>query len=76
MSRSVFEEDLMNTNDFIGASFDELTREEMDFITGAAGTVQPQVTPTVVVSIASKVVGGGAVSFVGTYTASAAFKCR
>lgn len=40
---------LMNREQF-GASFTELTQEEMDFITGANGLAQPQATPTVVTS--------------------------
>ena len=31
-----------------GASFDDLSQNEMDFVTGATGTVQPLVTPTIV----------------------------
>lgn len=39
----------MNREHF-GASFTELTQEEMDFVTGAKGSVQPQATPTVTTS--------------------------
>lgn len=31
-----------------GASFDELSQSEMDFITGATGSVQSRATPTIV----------------------------
>ncbi|WP_353888239.1 mersacidin family lantibiotic [Arcanobacterium pinnipediorum] len=39
----------MNSEHF-GASFTELTQEEMDFITGANGSAQPHATPTVTTS--------------------------
>ncbi|WP_413228376.1 mersacidin family lantibiotic [Actinomyces trachealis] len=34
----------------MGASFTELTQEEMDFVTGAKGNGQPMATPTVTTS--------------------------
>lgn len=30
-----------------GPSFNELSQDEMDFVTGAAGTPQPRITPTI-----------------------------
>lgn len=37
-------------NEKIGASFYELSQDEMDFVTGAKGTVAPQATPAVTTS--------------------------
>lgn len=34
-------------NNLVGLSFTELNQEEMDFISGAEGTVEPQATPTI-----------------------------
>ncbi|WP_194949870.1 lichenicidin A2 family type 2 lantibiotic [Actinomyces trachealis] len=65
----------------IGQSFEGLSQEEMDFVTGANGGTQPNATPTVTTSsapcvAASKVISGGLVSFVVSFTASAWTKCR
>lgn len=71
----------MTTNKLVGPSFDELSQEEMDFVTGARGAVQPMATPTLTTSsapcaAASKVISGAAVSFVGSFIASAWQNCR
>lgn len=65
----------------LGPSFEDLSQEEMDFITGAKGGYTPKATPTVTVSSApcvsvSKVVSGAAVSWAVSFTASAWTRCR
>lgn len=41
---------MTRSNNLVGPSFEELSQEEMDFVTGARGTVQPMATPTVTTS--------------------------
>lgn len=72
---------IMKQHEKLGPSFEELSQEEMDFITGAKGEYTPNATPTVTTSSApcisvSKVVSGAAVSWVVSFTASAWTKCR
>ncbi|WP_103061646.1 lichenicidin A2 family type 2 lantibiotic [Actinomyces qiguomingii] len=62
-----------------GPSFESLSQEEMDFVTGANGDIQPAATPTlssVVCGGVSKFVGSAIVSFVGSFVASASSRCR
>lgn len=72
---------IMNQHEKLGPSFENLSQEEMDFVTGAKGEYMPNTTPAITTSSAvcasiSKVVSGGAVSWVVSFTASAWTKCR
>ncbi len=63
-----------------GVGFQELTIEEMNFIAGGNGSMEPQATPatpaTPVISKVSWAASGAAASFVVSFVASAATKCR
>ena len=64
-------------NEFVGSHFESLSQEEMDFVTGANGGAQPLVTPASPVLITiSRVVSGGAASYVVSWVASAWVNCR
>ncbi len=62
-----------------GAGFQELTVEEMNFIAGGNGSMEPQATPatpaTPIISKVSWAASGAAASFVVSFVASAATKC-
>lgn len=66
--------------EFDGQKFEELSQEEMDFVTGARGTLQPNATPTTTSSPVcvkvSAAVSGAISSFVISFTASAFTRCR
>ena len=65
----------MNNNednlDVSGKEFLELSEEEMLELAGASGDMDPEITPTVVVSLVTGGFGGAAIS----YLTSAKYKC-
>ncbi|PTI89129.1 lichenicidin A2 family type 2 lantibiotic [Mammaliicoccus vitulinus] len=68
----------MKNENIIGKSFMELEQEEMDFISGAEGTVEPQATPTISSAVCVRVslgVSAAGASFVVSYVASATSDC-
>lgn len=68
----------MKNENIIGKSFVELEQAEMDFISGAEGTVEPQATPTIssvaCIRVSVGVSAAGA-SFVTSFVASATSNC-
>lgn len=61
-----------------GIGFHELSDAEMEYIAGGNGTADPQISPTIVLSlkVSGAIVSGAGASYVGSYVASAAFDCR
>lgn len=71
----------MKQHEELGPSFEGLSQEEMDFVTGAMGGITPNATPTVTTSsvpcaTVSKAVSGALVSWTVSFVASAWTKCR
>jgi type 2 lantibiotic (TIGR03893 family) len=56
----------------VGQKFEDLSKEEMNFITG--GNDNTRISPTIVYSLIS--LSSAASSFVGSFTVSAYTKCR
>jgi len=56
----------------VGQKFEDLSKEEMEFITG--GNDNTKISPTIIFSAAAAT--SAASSFVGSYTLSAFTKCR
>jgi type 2 lantibiotic (TIGR03893 family) len=56
----------------VGQKFEDLSKEEMNFITG--GNDNTRISPTIVYSLVS--LSSAASSFVGSFTISAYTKCR
>ncbi|EQA7703566.1 lichenicidin A2 family type 2 lantibiotic [Staphylococcus pseudintermedius] len=66
----------MKNETIVGKSFMELDQAEMDFISGAEGTVDVQVTPSSVLCVRISLgVSAAGASFVASYVASAATNC-
>lgn len=68
----------MATNGHLGMSLEELSQEELDFVTGAAGNKDPAATPTIMASSApcsvevSKLISGATASLAASFTAPVA----